>query len=316
MIASHRFPTFRTDTARLDARYLFWFFRTAGGLELLQRVSPGGAGRNRTLNRGAFLEQTVPIPCLDEQRDVVARVEELAANIATARSLRDEAAKEAEALAMSARGEALGDTVRGDWILLSTYVAEIENGKSPATEGRPASADEWAVLKLGAVSFGSFDERENKALPASFTPIPHLEVKSGDFLMSRANTAELVGACTVVPGTRPKLMLSDKLFRFIFREPRDVDPAYLDHALKSPALREQIVSAASGTSPTMKNISKEKVLALRVPPHPLREQRRIVSRLDGLLVKVSALRHLQTGTAAELDALLPAVLDRAFKGEF
>jgi type I restriction enzyme S subunit len=37
--------------------------------------------------------------------------------------------------------------------------------------------------------------------------------------------------------------------------------------------------------------------------------------LDALQAEVDALRHLQAETAAELDALLPAILDRAFKGE-
>src|SRR2546427_4948520 len=45
------------------------------------------------------------------------------------------------------------------------------------------------------------------------------------------------------------------------------------------------------------------------------EQRRIVAELDALQAEVDALRRLQAKTAAELDALLPAILDRAFKGE-
>jgi len=45
------------------------------------------------------------------------------------------------------------------------------------------------------------------------------------------------------------------------------------------------------------------------------EQRRIVAELDALQAEVEALKHLQAETAAELDALLPAILDRAFKGE-
>ena len=52
------------------------------------------------------------------------------------------------------------------------------------------------------------------------------------------------------------------------------------------------------------------------------EQRRIVAYLDGLppvgdlrQVKVNAVRGLQSQTQEELDALLPSVLDRAFKGE-
>jgi len=50
-------------------------------------------------------------------------------------------------------------------------------------------------------------------------------------------------------------------------------------------------------------------------PHSIAEQRRIVGELDALQAEVDALKRLQAETAAELDALLPAILDRAFKGE-
>ena len=42
---------------------------------------------------------------------------------------------------------------------------------------------------------------------------------------------------------------------------------------------------------------------------------KIVAELDALQAEVDALKRLQAETAAELDALLPAILDRAFKGE-
>lgn len=65
----------------------------------------------------------------------------------------------------------------------------------------------------------------------------------------------------------------------------------------------------------MKNISKDKVLGLLLPPHSLQEQRRIVAELGALQAEVDVLKRHQAETAAELDALLPAILDRAFKGE-
>jgi type I restriction enzyme S subunit len=52
-----------------------------------------------------------------------------------------------------------------------------------------------------------------------------------------------------------------------------------------------------------------------IPLPPLGEQRRIVAELDALQAEVDALKRLQAETATELDALLPAILDRAFKGE-
>jgi type I restriction enzyme S subunit len=245
----------------------------------------------------------------------VTRIDELAVKIEEARRLHQQATKEVKALNVSARRTLFGETPQANWIPLSCFVAEIENGKSPQCESRPASNDEWGVLKVGAVSFGAFDERENKALPVELEFNPTYEVRSGDFLMSRANTTELVGACAIVGHTRPRLLLSDKTFRFHFRRDTKFSLQWLGHAMKSPALREQIERGASGTSPTMKNISKEKVMGILLPPHSFPEQCGIVAKLDALQAQVDALKKLQAETSAELDAMLPSILDKAFKGE-
>jgi type I restriction enzyme, S subunit len=83
---------------RLESKYLLYFCQTKAGQDLLQRVSPGGAGRNRTLNRHVFLQQEVPLPPPPEQRRLVARIEELAGQIREARDLRKQAVDEAEDL--------------------------------------------------------------------------------------------------------------------------------------------------------------------------------------------------------------------------
>ena len=65
----------------------------------------------------------------------------------------------------------------------------------------------------------------------------------------------------------------------------------------------------------MPQINKGDIAPLQIPVPPLPEQRRIVAELDALQAEVDALKRLQAGSAVELDALLPAILDRAFKGE-
>lgn len=47
----------------------------------------------------------------------------------------------------------------------------------------------------------------------------------------------------------------------------------------------------------------------------LSEQRRIVDYLDELQAKVDELKKAQTETLVELDALMPSILDKAFRGE-
>jgi type I restriction enzyme, S subunit len=48
----------------------------------------------------------------------------------------------------------------------------------------------------------------------------------------------------------------------------------------------------------------------------IESQRRIVSELGALQTQLDTLKCLQTEKAAELDALLPSIFDRAFKGEW
>ncbi|MBW1895866.1 MAG: restriction endonuclease subunit S [Deltaproteobacteria bacterium] len=64
-----------------------------------------------------------------------------------------------------------------------------------------------------------------------------------------------------------------------------------------------------------KNINLKILSALPFPTVSESEQREVTNYLDGVQAKVDRLKALQAKTAAKLDALLPSILDRAFKGE-
>jgi type I restriction enzyme, S subunit len=87
-IGSHRFMTYRADTARADASYLRHFFVSRAGLKMVRHASPGSAGRNRTLGIKAFEAEMIPLPPLAVQRRASAMLDklanELAANDSTA----------------------------------------------------------------------------------------------------------------------------------------------------------------------------------------------------------------------------------------
>ncbi len=105
----------------------------------------------------------------------------------------------------------------------------------------------------------------------------------------------------------------------MMRIPLDTNKAdckFVWYWLQTPIAREFICSKAKGTSPTMKKISQDVVMNIPFPRSiSLERQRRIVVYLDGLQARVDRLKALQAQTRAELDALLPSILDRAFKGE-
>jgi type I restriction enzyme, S subunit len=91
-------------------------------------------------------------------------------------------------------------------------------------------------------------------------------------------------------------------------------PRFFLYQILSPTVYEdQILPLCKGSASPHLNIGTLRKFRLILPPLP--EQRRIVAYLDGLQARVDAVKRLQAESAAELDALLPAVLDRAFKGE-
>jgi type I restriction enzyme S subunit len=157
----------------------------------------------------------------------------------------------------------------------------IEAGWSPKCDDRRRQGNEWGIIKISAVTWGRFNPAENKTLPPDVAPRPDCEVKSGDFLMTRANTAELVAKSVVVEETPPRLLLNDKTLRVVF--PASVDPRYVNLFNNSSFARQYYVSVASGTSESMRNVSRESILNMPIPVPSLSEQKRIVEKVDQLM---------------------------------
>lgn len=95
---------------------------------------------------------------------------------------------------------------------------------------------------------------------------------------------------------------------------QQIDPEFLNAYLNSPAGQDE-VQTRSRTTSGLRSLSVGRIKQITVPVPSMSEQRRIVAYLDGLQAKVDALKNLQSETAVELDALLPSILDKAFKGE-
>jgi type I restriction enzyme S subunit len=183
---------------------------------------------------------------------------------------------------------------------LGDLIDGFQSGRSLSGEGRPAGIREIGVLKISAVTWGEFDPSENKTLPAGTVPRDYERIRRGDLLISRANTAELVGAVVRVKDDHPNLMLPDKLLRIVLQT--NIDPDFVKFALRTPAARAHLEDNATGTSQSMRNLSQPKMAATPLWLPPLAEQRRIVEKVEALLAQANAAR-------ARL-AKLPTILKR------
>lgn len=312
MCVTSEFPVYSVDFQKTDSGYVKLLFRTVAFKKLLNSMISGASGRKRI--QPTQLEGVkVPIPPLPIQQKIVAHWEAANSKANADMDASQELAISTPSLLVSKIGlKALVSSHSrrafvSSWneierwgvglaremsrrpnvemspfpvVSLSDVIADLQNGWSPKCLTRPATGDEWGVLKVGAVSFGWFDERQNKALPPSLKPREQYEVKPGDLIISRANIARYVGACALVDKVRPRLMLCDKLFRVVWKEESPVLPKYLDEILKIPHLRWQIENNLTGASPTMKNISKPALMALRFPLPPLDIQEAIIAEIE------------------------------------
>lgn len=185
--------------------------------------------------------------------------------------------------------EWLGD-IPAHWEVFATrrLATRIEQGWSPVADDRVASDDEWAVIKLSAVSRGVFRADENKALPPEVSPLRQYEIRSGDFLITRSNTPELVGDVCVVDGVRPRLMLCDLVYRVSFEADR-ADLRFLSYWFLSRIGRYQITRDARGSSRSMVKVSQGHIRSWLVALPPCGEQADIVEFLDRETAKIDAL---------------------------
>jgi type I restriction enzyme S subunit len=307
--ATIHYGAYIPNKERVDVRFLWWLLRSQVFRDILLEYLPGGIKSELKAKR--FLPVPIPLPPLDEQRRLVARIEALAAKIDEARGLRRLAVEEAEALLTSCIAQML-TSKSSTGHLHDVLLEKPRNGWSVRCDN---SENGTPVLTLSAVTRFSYKNHEFKKTSEHTISDAHYWLQKDDLLITRSNTPELVGHAAIYDGSPSPCIYPDLMMRLVVNE-EIVDKRFLLYWLRSVSVRDYIQRNAKGTSPTMKKISQGIVMNIPFPSAlSLEEQRRIVAYLDGLQGKVDALKQLQAQTQAELDALLPSVLDKAFKGE-
>lgn len=294
---------------QLDRMYLYYFLLTPYFQNFIQNA--GSRAAQAGFNKDELGELEIPLPPLATQK----RIAEILDKADALHRKDQELLKKYDELAQSIFIDMFGDPVKNEkgWELkkLNTLVAKIESGWSPVCEQKArTSFDEWAVLKLGAVSYREYNPSENKALPKNLEPDETIAVHQGDFLLSRKNTRELVGAAALVLDTPTKLMMPDTIFRLIIDE-NHLNKIYLWMLINNAKFRKLIQNLASGSSGSMPNISKEKLMEFEIPVPPIKIQ----NKFSEIVVKNRcSLNIIQNGSTAS-GLLFNSLLKQAFDGE-
>ncbi len=207
-----------------------------------------------------------------------------------------------------------GLSVPSAWAVttLDALLVGIQSGKNFRCEERPPADDEAGVIKISAVTWGKFDQDESKTVTHRALLDPDARIAEGDFLFSRANTIELVGACVIVDKFDKELYLTDKVLRFIFAS-EDVKRWVL-WFLRSPEGRRQIEARSSGNQMSMRNIGQDSIRRLSIPLPSKAEIAAILAVLERHLAAIESLKRMAGEQRGRLATLDQSILAKAFRG--
>ncbi len=265
------------------------------------------------------------IPPLPEQQAIVSKIEELLSDLDNGKQKLITAQQQLKVYRQSLlkaafEGKLTNKEVKDgempkEWSIkcLGDVLDKIEAGKSFKCDERTPNLNEVGVLKVSAVTWQVFNENESKTIfdKERFNKA-YLVVKD-DFLFSRANTLDLIGAVVIVSNIQRQLMLSDKTLRFKFKSV--VLNPYILSYLRSRKGRKEIQRLSTGNQESMRNIGQERIKQIEFPYCSLDEQRLIVSELESKLTVCDKIEETISQSLDQVESLRKSILKKAFEGK-
>ena len=299
---SNEYPTFDCDRDEIDPQYLGYYFKRQVVWRKVAEGSKGLGNRRQRVQPDQILSHSLNLPSVAEQQKTVAHIKELSSKVEEAQDL---------CLRVAIESATLFDAAMNDkWHEHSS----------------------WTRKPLGEVVEASSGQIDPRMEP--YCDLPHINgesIESGTCKLLSYKSAKRDGVTSGKFHYLPGVVLYSKLRPYLRKATivnfegicsadmyalkvvsQEIDPKFLMYSLISKRFTNY-ANALSGRT-RMPKLNQSQLFAYELAYPPLYRQIRIVAYLDGLLSQIMILRQHQAQAAAELDALLPSILDRAFTG--
>lgn len=290
----------------IDAKFLEYQF------EVLDLRRLDSSTTTPSLRREDLEAAELSIPPLDEQRRIVAILEDHLSRLDAAVASLDAAAQKIDAWRDAEVEAALWAPGVETAPILTLLREPMRNGRSDraAPDGRGTR-----TLTITAVTKNDFSDGHTKITHTSPGAAAGLWLEPGDIFVQRSNTPELVGSAARYDGSRYWAIFPDLLIRLRADESK-VTSEYLAAALRSRRVHRALRAKAKGLAGSMPKIDQGAIGNTAIPVVAVPEQRVLVSRLEG--VERSAQRSLVAIDAQRrrARALRRSLLAAAFRGHF
>lgn len=287
----------------LDRRYLFHWLTSPRVVEAAKQTSTGA--RMPRANMNHLLELPMALPPLDEQRRIVAKLDEVLGEIDALKRNRQAKIEAFDAVKSSMLNDLL-QTVPGtrETVPLAELATHFSDGDW--IESKDQSIDGIRLIQTGNVGDGVFLDRRDKARYISKETFERLKctaVLPRDCLISRL--PDPVGRACIVPEVEGQLITAVDCTIVRFDSDR-VLPEYFIYYAMSREYGRTVDSLTTGA--TRSRISRKNLGLIPIDVPPLDEQRRIVATLDEAVSAIDAGKGLLVKQLDLSDAMSSSVL--------
>ena len=305
IVSSHYF-LFTLDHSQLNTKFLDYYSQTPAFRE---QVNAKGSTNYAAIRPHEVLNYTIPLPHLAEQQRIVAKIERLAGKIEEGKALESKISVETELLWHCSLRK-----IRTKILNFSNYPKEKLGSLTKITAGGTPARDTQSYWNGNVpwIKTGELFDSDIKSAQEYITEIA-VENSSAKIFPPDTILIALYGQGQT-RGRTGRLMIpaaTNQACCAILPNNSKLKPRYIQYWLRSLYL-ELREDAKGGAQPNW-NSSIIKNIIIALPP--LSEQNHIVKSLDDLQTKINNLKATQAQTAAMLHAMLPSILDQAFKGE-
>jgi type I restriction enzyme S subunit len=226
---------------RFDSTYLQFWFRYS--YHRIRRETEGRGGNQPNLNGKLLREQDIPLPPLAEQKRIVAILTDRLSTIDKARTATETQLKAAKALPAAYLREVFDSPEAQKWGRKRLGdVCELLPAKSIATEGDT----EVLAITTACLSETGFQSAGIKRARMRSQDAALSRVSSGEVLIARSNTSDLVGRVTIYSGEIEGVVASDLTIRI--KTGSTLQPNFLTNYLSSLYIQGYWKKRAGGAS--------------------------------------------------------------------
>ena len=285
----------------MDQRYLDYQMLSLN--DDIYGLGKGTAQKN--LDVPVFRTLPIFVTTLDEQKRIVAKLDEAFVGLDKAKENAEKNLQNARALFESYL-ESVLRSKKWKWRTLGDCCDDVEYGssaKSKADGGVP-------VLRMGNIQDGRLDW-ENLVYTDDKAEIKKYLLKHNDVLFNRTNSPELVGKTAIYKSEMPAIF-AGYLIR-IHRKEDLLDGDFLTYFLNSQIAFDYGKTVVI-SSVNQANINGTKLKSYPLPAPSLSEQKAIVAKLNELSEETQRLAHLYEQKLEALESLKKSILHEAFSG--